>query len=442
MDKKYQVFISSTYSDLKEERSKAIDAVLRLEHIPIGMELFNAGDSTQWAIIQRAIDNTDYYILIIGYRYGSVTDEDISYTEKEYDYAVSKNVPVIAFIKDRNLPVTDAERESKAKYQKKLKDFISKVQQREVNYWKTPDELAALITSSLVNQIKLTPRIGWIRADFDPISISQEMAAMMKENRELRKKVDSISVKKPQLEINVLNPDNEEDLRLRYTYLFPEGNITARPLDYEKDLTDKIKDMVTLQDIQTYNENLPAQKEIDDFNERNRLYENAQNNSHCFIVEVCNNGNVKANDIYVDLKLPDGLLAYYDYDIEDIKKPKPLDIPEDPISKAYNKLHVSIVPTAILNSIQFNTQWMNLGAPSLNLNAERLRPGYFDRDHGINDKHDKVVINIDDLIHSRVYTSDKIWFIATRRGTFKIDCKVMCEEYEYPDVFSFEIIVE
>ena len=204
MEKKYQVFISSTYNDLKAEREKAINAILRLEHIPIGMELFNAEDDAQWAIIQRAIDNTDYYILIVGFRYGSVTEEDISYTEKEYDYAISKKIPVIAFIKDRKVPAAEDERESKMKYQKKLDAFISKVQKKEVNYWRNSDELAAQITSSLVNQIKLTPRTGWIRADFDPITISLEMVALSKENRELHKVVDNISKRQPDLEIAIL----------------------------------------------------------------------------------------------------------------------------------------------------------------------------------------------------------------------------------------------
>jgi len=48
------------------------------------MEMFNAGDESQWELIKRAIDRTDYYIVIIGYKYGSV-DDDIGYTEKEYD---------------------------------------------------------------------------------------------------------------------------------------------------------------------------------------------------------------------------------------------------------------------------------------------------------------------------------------------------------------------
>ena len=39
LEKKYQFFISSTYEDLKEERNKAIQAILTMNQFPIGMEM-------------------------------------------------------------------------------------------------------------------------------------------------------------------------------------------------------------------------------------------------------------------------------------------------------------------------------------------------------------------------------------------------------------------
>lgn len=47
MKKKFQVFISSTYTDLIEERQVAVESVLNAGHIPAGMELFKSGDRTQ-----------------------------------------------------------------------------------------------------------------------------------------------------------------------------------------------------------------------------------------------------------------------------------------------------------------------------------------------------------------------------------------------------------
>lgn len=72
MEKKYQVFISSTYTDLIEERQKAVEAILNAGHIPAGMELFHAGDETQKDLISEWIEDSDIYVLILGGRYGSL----------------------------------------------------------------------------------------------------------------------------------------------------------------------------------------------------------------------------------------------------------------------------------------------------------------------------------------------------------------------------------
>lgn len=90
MNKRYQVFVSSTFADLKEERAKVIQTIMELDYIPAGMEIFPAIDEEQFEFIKKVIDDCDYYLLIIGGRYGSLSDDRISYTEKEYDYAREK----------------------------------------------------------------------------------------------------------------------------------------------------------------------------------------------------------------------------------------------------------------------------------------------------------------------------------------------------------------
>ena len=66
MDKRYHVFISSTFTDLKDERQAVLKAVLELDHMPANMEFFPAADDTAWQLIKDVIDNSDYYVLIIG----------------------------------------------------------------------------------------------------------------------------------------------------------------------------------------------------------------------------------------------------------------------------------------------------------------------------------------------------------------------------------------
>jgi hypothetical protein len=99
LKRKLQVFISSTFTDLIEERQAAVSAILKAGHIPAGMELFTAGDQSQMTIIKNWIDESDVYMLILGGRYGSIDKiSGLSYTELEYDYAVSKNKPLFAVV--------------------------------------------------------------------------------------------------------------------------------------------------------------------------------------------------------------------------------------------------------------------------------------------------------------------------------------------------------
>ena len=89
MEKRFQVFVSSTFTDLVDERRAVIQALLELNCIPAGMELFPASSDEQWTVIQRVIDDCDYYLVIVAGRYGSIDAGGINYTEKEYDYAVA-----------------------------------------------------------------------------------------------------------------------------------------------------------------------------------------------------------------------------------------------------------------------------------------------------------------------------------------------------------------
>ncbi|MEM4994885.1 DUF4062 domain-containing protein [Priestia sp. SB1] len=99
MKKKLQVFISSTYLDLQEERQVAVQSVLNAGHIPAGMELFKSGDQSQKETIKKWIDESDVYMLILGGRYGSIEKESgKSYTHWEYDYAGESGKPRFSIV--------------------------------------------------------------------------------------------------------------------------------------------------------------------------------------------------------------------------------------------------------------------------------------------------------------------------------------------------------
>src|SRR5260370_23693696 len=98
MEKFYQVFVSSTFEDLKDEGREVSETLAKAGYMPAGMELFPAADEQQLEYIKRVIDRSDYYVVIVGGRYGSLADDKISFTEKEYEYAVERKIPVLAFL--------------------------------------------------------------------------------------------------------------------------------------------------------------------------------------------------------------------------------------------------------------------------------------------------------------------------------------------------------
>lgn len=100
MKQKCQIYISSTYTDLIEERQAVINAILGLGQFPMGSEFINASEGTLFDEIGKCINESDCIILIVGDKYGSIYDNGISYIEAEYNYALSNNIPILIFIKN------------------------------------------------------------------------------------------------------------------------------------------------------------------------------------------------------------------------------------------------------------------------------------------------------------------------------------------------------
>jgi len=162
---RYQVFVSSTYEDLRAERQQATQAILEAGCFPSGMELFPASDDTQWELIKRVIEESDYYIVIVAGRYGSVGPEGISFTEMEYDNAVEKGIPVLGFVRDNvgDIPFDNIEKTDEGR--KKLEAFRRKVMSRTCRKYSSAGELGMAVMKSLMSEARIRPRTGWVRAD-------------------------------------------------------------------------------------------------------------------------------------------------------------------------------------------------------------------------------------------------------------------------------------
>src|SRR6266404_4322936 len=103
IDRRYQVFISSTFKDLEDERKKAIQVVVERGHIPIALERFSAKDESDLKVIKKVIADCQIYLLILGHRYGElVSKKDISFTELEYNLAIKNRLLVLVLQLDQD----------------------------------------------------------------------------------------------------------------------------------------------------------------------------------------------------------------------------------------------------------------------------------------------------------------------------------------------------
>lgn len=142
LEKKLQVFVSSTYQDLIEERQKAVEGILRAGHIPAGMELFTAASKSQWKVIEEWIKESDLLMLILGGRYGTIEPESgKSYTHLEYEFALEHDIPVFAIV------LNDQYLANKKSKDVKLQVYEHEVENPQIEKYKSFKEL---VTSKMV----------------------------------------------------------------------------------------------------------------------------------------------------------------------------------------------------------------------------------------------------------------------------------------------------
>lgn len=228
-EKRYQVFISSTFVDLQEERQKVIQSIMEMDCMPAGMELFPAMDQEQLDFIKSVIDDSDYYIIIIGARYGSVGDDGISYTEAEYDYAVSKGIKVIALIHENPASLPFSKVEGSEEGRRKLEEFKLKLKSgRLVRSWTKAEELPGVVALSLQKTIKAYPAIGWIRGDSAASSdILSQINDLRVENSTLKQALAEAKATIAEPPSDLASGEDRFSLEAKYSHSYSTGmNVT------------------------------------------------------------------------------------------------------------------------------------------------------------------------------------------------------------------------
>lgn len=482
MDKKYQIFISSTYTDLIEARNKVRDAVLSMMHFPVGMEMFSAADEEQWEIIQDTIDSSDYYILILGHRYGSVIESGdgagISYTEKEFRYAKTKGIPILAFILSDDADIKKADVESDLKKSKKLDLFKDDVKSgRIVEWWKTPDELAQKVTAALHKQMDRKKRPGWVRGDsFDIeaghaeiLRLNELVRNLQQENEKLKLQV---VVREPNLTVSFLedkngmdreqvNPGdketvreeicshgnlilalNENKVKIKYVPVCAESYRNLfEPLD--RSCVDAyLRNFVSNEALKQYNDALPDRDTVDAYIDALEKYQRIYKGGVVFTLQISNDGTAKATDVRVFIDFPEEILLFDVSDVEDMEEPQIPELPPNPIEKAemeyerrmspaadfaypldgYRPYDVSesrsvLIKSLITSDVNFSNQLMSV------------------EEHGITAEAKQIP-------HRDLEWFDDIYIVPTVKGSFKIKISIMCSEYLEPveKYIDFEVV--
>lgn len=445
-EKKYQIFVSSTYKDLIDAREKVFETILKLYHFPVGMEMFSADDDEQWEVIKDTIDSSDYYVVIIGHRYGSVTAEGLSYTEKEYDYAKEQNIPILAFIRDRDVATKPHERDENHNNVEKLNRFIGNASKSKMcDFWKNEDELSTKIAIALPKIFRKTPRIGWIRADkgISP-EVSEEIAKLSSENRDLRTEKEHlqslINDRKPDISVTINGADNleltfteKENLELN----FNNNRIPFWIAEYPQRITEDsikshLKPYLDLpSEIDKYNQSLPSKEEVDEFNFLREIYFRIKGTSISIQIGVENLGVSKANEIYIDVSFPKEILVMDKFDIKEFEHPES-PIPKNPIKEAEEKYkkdeerRLSPLSALGLGRDLFNPSFNALQNTIANINTNKAIQT------DLNKEENTITIRIESLLHTRKIDIDDYAVIPICLGKFDVKVSIVCEEYSEP----------
>lgn len=226
MNKKLQVFISSTYIDLIEERQAAVQAVLDAGHIPAGMELFKAGNTSQLETIYKWIDNSDVYMLILGGRYGSIEEKTgKSYTQLEYEYAIDKGLPVFSvvlrddFLK-RKSDILGEERTIEKSNVSQYNNFKNLVMSKIVREVSDCKDIMLAVHTTLKDFMEEYKFVGWVRSNSTELN-----ADLLKQINDMSNLISDLKKEKDRLrqELDDLNQSFESNLAFEGQLIQIEG---------------------------------------------------------------------------------------------------------------------------------------------------------------------------------------------------------------------------
>lgn len=174
-----KIFVSTPSEDLKDIRKIICEMLEEQDITPLSMEKLCASHRPPWNELAKYIDQANYLILIVGDKYGSKDTEGMGYTEKEFNYAEEKGIPILAFLKE-----FDKEDENNSAELAIFKKKVSDEEKRTVSFWTNKDEIRSKVLKALKE----------IKSEIERIHYNEIFKKNIAENERDRKESKSVEL--------------------------------------------------------------------------------------------------------------------------------------------------------------------------------------------------------------------------------------------------------
>ena len=234
IDKRYHVFISTTEADMHAERVVLSQTLVSQGFFSWGLE---QRTPLTTAFARRQIDDCDYFILMLGSRYGELSASGVSYMHLEYIYAVTKQKPILVLMYEAPESRADQYQDKTPEGNIKFLDFRRQLQRERdmVMTFRDLRDLEVAIRHTMPQFLTRYPAQGWIRPNQQQVQQSQD------ENEQLRQKLIQLeqqprTISTPQRSADVPQVQGHEEIAFDYkVHAYQDGNF--RELRPQRQLT-------------------------------------------------------------------------------------------------------------------------------------------------------------------------------------------------------------
>lgn len=185
LDKRYQVFITTSGKEMQPERMVVSQTLIGMGFFSWGLE---QRTPLSTAFARRQIDDCDYVLLLLGSQYGEQSVSGVSYLNLEYIYAVTKQKPIIVFMHESPDSREAYLKEENPVLKSKFNEFRNQLQKEveQVITYRTLRDLELAVRSYLPQMLERYPVVGWVRP--------QSIQVLQDEIDHLKSKLAKVSV--------------------------------------------------------------------------------------------------------------------------------------------------------------------------------------------------------------------------------------------------------